>query len=128
MNGRRLQRWGWGIVLAIAIAISVAPALASSVESRVSRLESDLWQLRSQVRQLSSQVSRLGNSRPNPAPEPLEIPSERLPSGSILADDPMFERLATLVVEQKRRLDAIEERLEVLEQGSRGAREQGRER
>ncbi|MGC9502226.1 hypothetical protein [Baaleninema sp.] len=121
MNGRRLKRWGLGLLLAVAISLAVAPALASSVESRVSRLESDLWQLRSQVRQLSSQLSRLGNSRPNPTPEPLEIPSQRLPSASVLAEDPMFERLATLVVEQKRRLDAIEARLQVLE-AERGIR------
>jgi len=96
--------------------VGITPVLASSVDLRVSQLESEVRQLRSQVRQLTVQVGRLTNAPSSRIPsEPLEIPSDSLPSGSVLADDPMFDRLATLVIEQKRRLDEIESRLATLE-------------
>lgn len=96
-----------------------SPGAASSIlESRVSRLEADNAQLRSQLSRLESQVSRLSglessNVRANqprlstPAPVP---PSPRqLPS-----NDPMFDRLATLVIELKERVVRLEKRLDEL--------------
>lgn len=90
-----------------------AQAQSSGVDSRVSRLESEISTLRSQISRLESQVYRLDNragasgstsTRREIEPEPEYIPPRAVP-------DPMFTRLATLVIELKERIDGIDARL-----------------
>jgi hypothetical protein len=88
-----------------------APVQAQgSLESRVSRLESEIFGLRSQVNQLQSQLTGRGRGN-SPSIPPAT-------SGSVSSkpfNDPMFDRLATLVIELKERLNAVESRLAKLE-------------
>lgn len=90
---------------------SSVPLIAQSttqLESRVSRLESENSTLRSQINQLQTSIARLGrNSGVETAPPVISS----APTGSSLADDPMFKRLATLVIELKERVVAVEDRL-----------------
>ncbi len=109
------RRWIRAILLPIAlivfagigvsISMGISPAKAS-VESDVVRLESEIFQLRNQVGQLESEVRRLGSSsRSNPSDSPT---STTQPSLSNRSGDPMFDRLATLVIELNRRVDRLE--------------------
>jgi hypothetical protein len=93
--------------------ISPAQMLAQSttqLESRVSRLESENTTLRSQVSQLQTSVARLGRSSGVELTQPIVLNSAPA-IGSGLADDPVFKRLATLVIELKERVVAVEDRL-----------------
>lgn len=95
---------------------SVASA-SSGLEARLSRLEAENFQLRSQVNRLETQVNRLSglSSRDRPAPTLTPTPPPRVPSQSMLGEDPMFKRLATLVIELKERVAALEAKVEELE-------------
>jgi hypothetical protein len=109
---------GIAFILAVLLLLqhSYTPATASSgLESRISRLEAENFQLRSQLSRLENEVSRLTglDSRPQrvnqSAPRVAPMPPQRLPS--TLGDDPMFKRLATLVIELKERVVALENQL-----------------
>jgi hypothetical protein len=87
---------------------SVTPAQSTTqLESRLSRIELENATLRSRINQVESQVSRLSSNAgidfSQPVPTDLSIPA-----ASPLADDPMFKRLATLVIELKERVVAVE--------------------
>jgi uncharacterized coiled-coil protein SlyX len=104
-------------IVGVAIAFQFTPAQAS-VESKVAQLESRILQLQYQVRRLQSQIRDLRNDnldRANP-PRRANPPSESTPSRPITSDDPMFDRLATLVIEHKDRMDRLETRIEALEE------------
>lgn len=98
------------VLLAIAPSLHHTRALAQSgVESRVFRLESEAVMLRARVSQLESQVSRLSRASGLPA---ASAPPQESPVGeSALADDPTFKRLATLVIELRDRIIALEEQI-----------------
>jgi len=99
-------------LVGIAIAFAAMPVSATINESRISRLESDIYRLQTEVSQLSSQLRRLDRANPNP----VEVPAIDRSQTATTASDPMFDRLATLVIELKRRIDGFEERLVELEQ------------
>lgn len=80
------------------------------VESRISRLESELYGIRSQLSRLEA---RLSGGRPVP---PQSASNVRSPGQGQLSSDPMFDRLATLVIELKERINAVEARLTKLEE------------
>jgi uncharacterized protein YceH (UPF0502 family) len=108
-------RLGWQVPLCLLLLLWVlqmgAPATAQvGLESRVARLESDLFGLKQQVNQLEAR-SRRANS-PNTAPSTPPASASNRPQYS---SDPMFDRLATLVIELKERLNAVEARLSKLE-------------
>jgi hypothetical protein len=90
---------------------SRSPAQTTTqLESRLSRLEFENNALQTSLNQLEIQVSRLSSSAGldfslNNAP------SDRGSIASVLADDPTFKRLATLVIELKERVVAVEERV-----------------
>ncbi len=108
-----LTQWILGLLVAIAIGVHVSPALAFA-DSRISHLESQIRHLQSQVRQLERQVNQnpFPPQRRDSATIPPNLrPQTRHPS----APTPALERLATLVVEQKQRLDALEARLDRLD-------------
>ncbi len=122
MGLRNLKPWqsaiaiGLGWLIAIAIVIGNAKAEASALESRLSRLENTVFSLRSQISSLEREVRSLQrqqrNNQPPPA-TPQASPNQR-PSANI-SDDPMFDRLATLAIELKQRLNKLENRVETLE-------------
>lgn len=108
----KTQRRGLYIVLILLVAFSsFTPAVASSaLESRVSRLEAENSQLRAQVNRLETQV--YGLSRPQPQvrvsrqlPRPQPSPGV---GRQVTSADPMFDRLATLVIELKERVTKLE--------------------
>lgn len=84
-----------------------------NLESRLSQLESVTYNLRSQVSQLTAEVNRLGTGSRAPRVTP-STPGTRSPKPSS-SDDPQFDRLATLVIELKERMDAIDTRLTQVE-------------
>ncbi|HEY9626710.1 MAG TPA: hypothetical protein V6C84_05370 [Coleofasciculaceae cyanobacterium] len=90
------------------IAQTILAQSTSQLESRVSRLESENTTLRSQMSQLQNSVSRLSRNTGVELP-PVTISPPATSSG--LADDPVFKRLATLVIELKERVVAVEEKL-----------------
>ncbi len=96
---------------------SYHPAQAQAgLESRVSRLETELLGIQSRLSQLGSSLPRPGVSVPAPV-----LPSdERRGTQRVLSADPQFDRLATLVIELKERVTAVETRLNTIErrQGS----------
>ncbi len=110
------------IALFFTLTILSSPTLAQSsaaLESRLSRVESDNFQLRSQLSNLESQISAIkGQSSPQtPVPvTPQTIPIPPRANRQITSSDPMFERLATLVIELKQRVQALEAQVAKLKQ------------
>lgn len=110
---RQPTQWILVLLVAIAIGFQVSPALAFG-DTRINRLESQVRQLQSEVRQLERQV----NQSQFP-PQRRDRPPSRTPqTANSSPPTPAFERLATLVVEQKQRLDALEARLDRLDPNS----------
>jgi hypothetical protein len=111
---KKIRRW-WQIPLCLCLLLlllqSGTPVQAQAgLESRVARLESDLFGLKQQISQLgvrSRYPSQAGGTTP-----PSQPPTSSRPQYS---SDPMFDRLATLVVELKERLNSVESRLSKLE-------------
>ncbi len=88
----------------------------SSLESRIFRLESENAQLRSHLNRLEGELSR--SSFPIPRNN---IPAPGLPpraNQQVLPSNPMFQRLATLVIELKERINVLEEQVTELKEGS----------
>ena len=108
------------ICLAFILALVILPRLTLAqstgyLESRISRIEAENSQLRSQVANLESQVYRLSSSanfprQPTNAPVPRPSPSSTPARGNRqrVSQDPMFDRLANLVIELKERVRALE--------------------
>lgn len=76
-------------------------------------LQNDINQLRSQVQQLRSEVNQLrrGNAIPLNPPPSISRPTRT----STLSDRQIIDRLATLAIEAKDRLNALESRVSKLE-------------
>jgi BMFP domain-containing protein YqiC len=88
-------------------------------------VRSELTSLSNRISRLESQIGRLGSGSRTPVPsytprQPSSPP--RVVNGEIIGEsDPMFERLATLVIEIREDVRNLDKRMKVLE-----AREQGR--
>lgn len=104
-------------VLAIALIFTItvfsSRILAQSsaaLESRISRVESDNFQLRSQIANLEAQVATIkgqsSSQTPIIRPQPPVVPPRT--NRQVRSSDPMFDRLATLVIELKQRIQALE--------------------
>ena len=84
-------------------------------------LSSELLNLRTRVNLLEAEVRRLRQPVPrtspprrnSPTPPPINLPQ---PEGEQRSTDPMFQRLATLVIELKERVVELEERTATLEE------------
>lgn len=87
---------------------SITPAQSTTqLESRLSRIELENTTLRSRVGQLESQVSRLSSNAGIDFSQ--SAPTDRSTSAAPpLVNDPTFKRLATLVIELKERVVAVE--------------------
>ncbi len=94
----------WLLVLPLQ-ACSPAQAQAG-LDSRVSRLETELVGIQTRLNQIEASRSRQGVSVPV-----LVAPSGDRRGGSPPSADPQFDRLATLVIELKERVTALEARL-----------------
>lgn len=111
---RRRRSLASAIVLGLSLALSLGPSLGLparadfGTDSRIARLEADLSRLQRRVARLES--ARSPDRAAPPAASPGGSPPAAAPS-----DDPMFDRLATLAIELKDDLRAIEARLAVLE-------------
>lgn len=93
------------LVLVIIVKPIFTPAQSTTqLEFRITQLETQLTDIRGQIYRLGSQSS--GVSRP---------PSSSRPNPRMLSGDPMFDNLATLVIETKQDLIKIKERLSKLE-------------
>ncbi|MEW5858844.1 MAG: hypothetical protein AB1861_15880 [Cyanobacteriota bacterium] len=111
------------LCLAIMLGIALLPkqTLAqetSYLESRISRLEAETYQLRSQINQLQSQVLGLNQSTQrtdSTKPAPPIGPRGNRPASA----DPMFDRLATLAIELKQRINKLEAQVTELQKQRR---------
>lgn len=105
------------LALLFALVILSSRTLAqssSALESRISRLESDSFQVRSQLTRLESQLGQLSgrSSSQTPTPNrPPQVPPRSTRQRQVSSSDPMFDRLATLVIELKERVQALEKQV-----------------
>lgn len=106
----------FGLVL-IAVVLALLLLQRGTAAQSVSNLQADLFELRSQVSQLRAQVAQLRGQSPSGTrtPTPGKIP--RSPTDP--SDPQIIERLATLAIEAKERLTALESRVAKLETRSR---------
>lgn len=113
------------IALVFALTILSSRTLAQSsaaLESRLSRVESDNFQLRSQIANLESQISAIRGQSSSQTPIPITpqtIPIPPRTNRQVTSSDPMFDRLATLVIELKQRIQALEAQVAKLKQQRR---------
>lgn len=103
------------LAIIVALIILSSHTLAQSsgaLESRVSRLESDNFQLRSQISRIESHLAQLSGRSPSRSSTPNrsapQVPLSTTRQRQVSSSDPMFDRLATLVVELKGRVQALE--------------------
>jgi len=109
-------------VIALSFAVLIillprfTPAHASQqVSFRLSRLETENRMLRSRLSQLETQIDRISRTSGVRMPEPSPPPAVGDLETSPLANDPMFDRLATLVIETRQDVFALQEQVEALE-------------
>ena len=117
MNAR-LLRTLLTVLLSVGLVVLLwrSPVHAQStvgLEARLSRLESENVVLRSQLNQIQSQISRLAPAAGiTPPRSSIRQPTPQIrPGESSLAEDPAFKRLATLVIELRERVDALENQM-----------------
>lgn len=102
------------LLLLLPLQSSAIAQSTSGLSARLSRLESQNTTLRAEVSRLSSQVSRLSSAAGIRFAQPVS-PNANSPAQGTSSSDPMFDRLATLAIEQKERMDQLEARLNALE-------------
>lgn len=120
-------RWQWiplyqiGLILILILTITflVQPTFTSAqlstteLDYRVRRLENEVTDLKGRISQL--QFRGAGTLPQPPLPE---NPDSTTPAPPPPSDDPMFDRLATLVIELKQDVINLQERVEKLENPS----------
>lgn len=102
------------VFLACALAIAVKPIFTpaqstTQLEFRITQLESQITELRGQIYSLQNQGSGVNR------PQSPNRPSSGRTNPRMLSGDPMFDNLATLVIETKQDVLKIQERLSKLE-------------
>ncbi|NEP01740.1 MAG: hypothetical protein F6K58_24415 [Symploca sp. SIO2E9] len=107
-------------ILLVLLSRSFTPASASQIlNTRIARLESENVQLRSRISRLESRINRVTGSESRRERVSQRQGSSSMPpsraSSSLIGDDPMFKRLATLVIELKERVVELESRLDEVE-------------
>lgn len=115
---RNLARWTiltFGIVLLVFLLQWNTVQASDQSSFRLSRLESATRTLQSRINQLENQIGRLSRGTSSPAPTPSLTTPPSDADESILASDPMFDRLATLVIETRQDMFALQEQVEALE-------------
>ncbi|MBE9181769.1 hypothetical protein IQ268_24695 [Oculatella sp. LEGE 06141] len=99
------------IVVFLIVQRSTPAPATGRVDSRVSRLESETTLIRSRLSRLETQLSRVGRASGVEIPD-LNISDNVAPSPP---PAPMLERLGTLLIEQRERIDRLEARIVELE-------------
>lgn len=98
---------GSGFALLPRLTLAQSPAF---LESRIARVETEMFQLRSQLNRIQSQIA--GSDRSLNQRSRSERLTPQIPPGTnrrqVLSSDPMFDKLATLVVELNQRVKALE--------------------
>ncbi|MFB2876499.1 hypothetical protein [Floridanema aerugineum] len=98
----------------VIIPVQVKAQVSVGLESRLARLEAENLQLRSQLSRIESQLNQSQGrtlSRPNlstPVRPPTSATVPYRGSTSTLSSDPLFQRLSTLVIELKERIQVLE--------------------
>ncbi len=107
-------------IVSFGVGVIYTPSVSAQ---SISRLDSRIDRLRFRLRKLEAQVRRLSQSNPRAAsPSPDVGRSSQFEDPPIVDDDPidpndpLFKRLATLVIEIKDDINKIEARLDNLEQ------------
>lgn len=103
----------FGLVLSAAVLGLFLGQNRGMAQSTVN-LQADLFSLRSEVRQLRAEVAQLRGQRGMPVPAPARSRSPQLSDGQII------DRLATLAIEAKDRLNTLESRMTKLEKQVQG--------
>jgi polyhydroxyalkanoate synthesis regulator phasin len=106
-----LRRWGLLFLGLLMIATLLFGWQAHTPAQITVNLQTDINNLRSQVSVLRSEVAQLRQQRGYasvPAPAPSSSRRSRSPE---LSDQQMLDRLATLAIEAKERLNALESRV-----------------
>ncbi|HEY9762256.1 MAG TPA: hypothetical protein V6D07_06995 [Trichocoleus sp.] len=110
--GLRKSKWLVLAILLVAVLIALVPQPATAqVESRVSQLEFELRQVRSQLSQIEARLSQPGQTAPipvRPATPPRTATNPSL--------ETQFDNLATLAIELKQQVRALETRVARLEE------------
>jgi len=79
-------------------------------------VRSELISLRNRVERLESQIRGISTRGENAAPIPQRRSGTGIVNGEVVGEsDPLFQRLATLVIELKEDLKKLEQRVQVLE-------------
>ena len=99
----------------------VASQTLPSLSAQVRNLRSRIARVEAEVRNQRSSTSRISRPNQTSRPRPTSPPSSRTNRNQsenqvINSSDPMFKRLATLVIELKEEVRAMEKRIDVLEQ------------
>jgi BMFP domain-containing protein YqiC len=119
-NWQKLSNLLWFLIvvslLLLLIDLKISPVEAQSDTA----VRSEVYSLRNRVDRLESEVRRLSqsNNRSNPSPNPSSGgTSAQIIDGELVGrSDPLFERLATLVIELKERITNLEKRMTALEE------------
>ena len=109
--------WALGVAVFVVIIIWGGflsyPALSQQIESRLYNLEADVNRVESRLNQIESVLNQ--NRSPS-SRLPVKLPqSARNNRRNVSQQDPMFDRLATLVVELKQQVNKLEARVSKLE-------------
>ena len=102
-------------VILVVIALPIfTPAQGSyQLEYRITQLESQISDLRGQISRLESQSSGISRSQP-----PI-VPGTTRPNSRMRSGDPMFDNLATMVIEIKQDVIQLQQRLSHLESSTK---------
>ncbi len=108
------RRLLFAVSLAIVIWMGLLSNSASSqqIESRINNLQADFNRVESRLSRIEAQ---LGQTRQSPSPRTTLTPRSPNSRRNLPQSDPMFDRLATLVVELKQQVNKLEERVSKLE-------------
>jgi hypothetical protein len=117
---RSLALFSLTLVFALIVSIGIQiiyphPIVAQSDTA----IRSEITSLRSRVSRLESEIRSAGRSgnRPSNSSEPRQnTPPQEVDGVVVGSSDPMFERLATLAIELKERVNSLEERVTQIEQ------------
>ncbi|MCV3213287.1 hypothetical protein OGM63_07075 [Plectonema radiosum NIES-515] len=109
--------WALGVAVFMVIIIWSGflsyPALSQQIESRLYSLEADVNRVESRLNQIESVLNQ---NRSSSSRLPVQLPQpQRNNRRNLSQQDPMFDRLATLVVELKQQVNKLESRVAKLE-------------
>jgi polyhydroxyalkanoate synthesis regulator phasin len=103
------------LMLIISLLLILSFVNASKAQSDTA-VRSELISLRNRVERLESQIRGISTRGENTAPIPQRRSGTGIVNGEVVGEsDPLFQRLATLVIELKEDLKKLEQRVQILE-------------